>query len=601
MTGRPDTRRPVRHRTVLPRRPRRPGRSAGRDEKGIALVAVIGTMAIVTVFLLSSLALVLRNTEPSREDQDAKAAIAAAQAGAEEYISRLNANDGYWTLGNSDAGNPALGAAGRTIQGLSGDAASYRYQILNTPEQIASSGQIRLQVTGTSTPASGENPVSRTITAVLQPRGFLRYVYVSDVEVLDPALMSTPLYVHYNGATYRSSTRYRYAVYPEQACSLYYYDGRSASFTATAANPVRVWDTWLGAWTSWTYTGGAISSFSCREIQWASGDTVTGPLHSNDALQINGAPLFTSPMTESSWATAPNPSKLWWGSGTPSPSGHEPVYAVPLSLPVGNQELLKYVEPRVDDPGADPGPGCYYTGATRITFQGDTMRVLSPATTTAPSRCLNVASRFTEQTKDVPPVIYVDSTTNSCTYRAVGYPVSNEWTGGVTTDYSCSRGTVYVRGTVTGQVTVAAKDDVVVVGDVELTDGTEGTDVVGLVAGNYVWVWHPVRSNGNNLLSSSASVHTIQAAVLSLRHSFLVQNWAYGAALSTSGDDGSKLTVLGSIAQKYRGPVGTGSGGSPVSGYLKNYLYDERLTALQPPYFLKPESSPWQIAQIIDK
>jgi Tfp pilus assembly protein PilX len=576
-------------------------RRPDRDEDGIALVAVIGTMAIVTVFLLSSLALVLQNTEPSRADQDAKAAIAAAQAGAEEYISRLNANDSYWTLGNADASNPAFSAAGRTIQGLSSDAASYRYQVLNTPEEIASSGQIRLQVIGTSRPASGENPVSRALTAILQPRGFLRYIYVSDVEVLDPALMSSHLYIRYNGSSYRGSTRYRYAMQPDQVCSLHYYEGRSGSFTATAANPARVWDTWFGNWASGTYSGGTVSGFSCQEIQWTTGDTVTGPLHSNDALQINGTPLFTHPMTESSWAGAPNPAHLWWGSGSPSSSGSRPVYAVPLSLPVGNQEMLQHVEPRVDDPGADPGPGCYYTGATRITFQGDTMKVLSPSTTNAPARCLNVASRTTEQTKDIPPVIYVDSTTNPCTYGAVGYPVTNEWTGRVTTDYSCSRGTAYVKGTATGQVTVAGKDDIVIVGDLKLTDGTEGTDIIGLVAGNYVWVWHPIRSNSTNLLSSTASVHTVQAAILSLRHSFLVQNWAYGTALSSTGNDASKLTVLGSLAQKYRGPVGTGTSSAPSSGYLKNYLYDERMVALQPPYFLKPESSPWQIAQIIDK
>jgi hypothetical protein len=71
--------------------------------------------------------------------------------------------------------------------------------------------------------------------------------------------------------------------------------------------------------------------------------------------------------------------------------------------------------------------------------------------------------------------------------------------------------------------------------------------------------------------------------------------------MSSSASTTSKLNVIGSIGQKYRGPVGTNSGGVPVSGYLKNYVYDPRLNVLQPPYFLKPDSSPWQVTQVADR
>jgi hypothetical protein len=50
----------------------------------------------------------------------------------------------------------------------------------------------------------------------------------------------------------------------------------------------------------------------------------------------------------------------------------------------------------------------------------------------------------------------------------------------------------------------------------------------------------------------------VQAAILSLKHSFTVQNFARGAPL---GD----LTVNGSITQKFRGPVRT----TGPTGYLK--------------------------------
>lgn len=578
-----------------------------RPDDGVALVSVLGTMAVVTLFLLTSLAFVLGQAPVARESQDAKAALAAAQAGIDEYVARLTANDSYWTQGNGDTTNTAF-TTGRTIQGTGTSGASYRYQVVSSAADTARDGTIRLRVTGTSSPGNGTAPVSRTLTATLKPRGFLRYIYFSDVEVLDPDLFYTFTYVDRNGSTYYGSgTRYRYVDFGpgvRSACSRYYYDGRSSpSFTVSSSSPVTVWDTWNNVATSTTFTSGTASGFSCLEIQWASGDVVNGPLHSNDALQVGGSPLFTDPVTESSWANPPDASRRWWNTGQPllssgGTTGYWPVYAAPLSMPNGNSELLQYVEPRVDDPGADPGPGCYYTGQTRITFQGTTMRVLSPSTTTAPSRCLDVSNRANEQTKTVPPVIYVDSTAGACTYRQVGYPISNEWLGGVTTDYACSRGTVFVSGTVDGQVTLASKDDVVITDDLTLQDRTSGTDVAGLVAGNYVWIYHPVNSSGTNLLSSSDTPRNIDAAILSLRHSFIVQNWQYGAALSTTTSN--KLNVYGSISQRYRGPVGTGNSSGPVSGYIKNYVYDQRLRNLQPPYFLKPTSTPWQVVTVTD-
>jgi len=118
------------------------------------------------------------------------------------------------------------------------------------------------------------------------------------------------------------------------------------------------------------------------------------------------------------------------------------------------------------------------------------------------------------------------------------------------------------------------------------------------VANNYLWVHHPVNSSGNNILTSANSVHEIDAAILSVLHSFLVQNWDQGAPLSTIGVDASKLTVKGAIAQKFRGPVGTGSGAGIATGYLKNYIYDPRLMTLPPPYFLKPVSAPWGVSKL---
>ncbi len=586
-----------------------------RPDDGVAMLSVIGTMTVLTLFLLTSLALVLRNAPASRADQDAKTAMAAAEAGVEEYVSRLTADSSYWTNGNVDSGNAAFTSAGRTIPGTTGRASSFSYQVLSSTSDIARTGVIRLRVTGRSSPGNGVPSVSRTITANLQPRGFLRFIYFSDIEVLDPSLMVNPQYATYKGYSYattsagttgtNSTTSYRYMAgltTVQSQCGQYYYGGRSSlGYTASASTPVYVFNTSTSAVTATLTASGAVAGFACREIQFTSGDTIQGPLHSNDGLQIGGSVLFTDPVTESSWANPPNASQRWWGTGTPNSSGYRPVYAPPMSMPAGNETLLQYVEPRIDDVTGDPGPGCLYTGATRIIFQGSTMKVLSPSTTTAPSRCLDVANRANEQTKTIPPVIYVNSTAASCTAGALGFPMSGESTTmGVTTDYTCTRGTAYVKGTIDGAVTLAGKDDIVITGDLSYQDNATDTDILGLIAGNNVWVYHPVNSSGTNLLSGTATIHYIDAALLSLRHSFIVQNWDVGSALSTSTTS-TKLNVRGAIAQKFRGPVGTGNGTSATTGYLKNYVYDARLKNLQPPYFLKPDSSPWTVAQLTDR
>ena len=534
--------------------PRRSQLSAADPERGAALLMVLGTLMVISLVLLATLAYAVQTATPTRRDQDAKTALAAAQAGIDEYVSRLTANDNYWQLGDTDTTNLAFGA-GATIPGTGSSGAKFTYHLLSTAATTASDGVIRLQSTGTSSPGS-HDAVSRTMIATLQVRGFLSYVYLSDVEVVDPSILGNPA-----------------------ACANYYYAGRDV-------------------------TAG------CNNIQWAGGDTVHGPLHSNDALQINGAVNFTDARTESSWPALNGSAsaKTWWGTQAPPLANHAPVYAAAVSLPVGNATLLQYVSPDVDGSAATPaGPGCYYQGATEFVFNGTSMNVRSPMTSRAdtPARCLNYVNRANWQTiTPIPPVIYVDAATSGACVTgntaAFTYPeAGNSYAAGASTavswgdspNYNCMRGSAYVRGQASSLLTVAAADDVVITGDITL-DSLTGSTVIGLVAGNCVWVHHPVDNWGNNLLGTPPT--TIQAAILALRHSFLVENWSQGNPLGT-------LNVTGAIAQKFRGAVGTGNAYGVSTGYSKNYVYDSRLTYVQPPYFLKPTSTPWKVTSVVDK
>jgi hypothetical protein len=79
----------------------------------------------------------------------------------------------------------------------------------------------------------------------------------------------------------------------------------------------------------------------------------------------------------------------------------------------------------------------------------------------------------------------------------------------------------------------------------------------------------------------------IDAAILSTHHSFIVDNYNCGSKLGN-------LTVWGSIAQFWRGPVGTTTG----SGYIKDYTYDERLEGNTPPQFISPTTTAWKSGRI---
>ncbi len=125
--------------------------------------------------------------------------------------------------------------------------------------------------------------------------------------------------------------------------------------------------------------------------------------------------------------------------------------------------------------------------------------------------------------------------------------------------------------------------------DLQAVSGSDAT--LGLIADNFVRVYH--NGQPRQLRATVAPVVTnleIDAAILSVKHSFTVDNWDCGK-LGT-------LTVDGAIAQKYRGVVQTFSGATVASGYIKNYWYDDRLRYRSPPYFLDPVTSAWDVVRV---
>lgn len=191
------------------------------------------------------------------------------------------------------------------------------------------------------------------------------------------------------------------------------------------------------------------------------------------------------------------------------------------------------------------------------------------------------------RTSVVPPVVL----------PAVTATVKRGFIAGDITPYGCRDGDVFVQGTLKGRL---ADHNVYLSGDVTYASpGTAGTaTILGLIGNNYVEVMHPVSCTTSGSASCNLNVPSrgtpftnpqIYAAILSVQHSFRVQNYNAGSPLGT-------LNVDGAIAQRYRGIVGTFSGAAVVSGYAKGYVYDTRLRYLEPPRFLDPVKSGWLVS-----
>ncbi len=196
------------------------------------------------------------------------------------------------------------------------------------------------------------------------------------------------------------------------------------------------------------------------------------------------------------------------------------------------------------------------------------------------------------------PIIYVSNGTCSASYSPYFSSSANVY------NKSSDCGNVYVSGNYSSSLTIAAQNDIIIEGSV--TTNLSGTAVMGMVANNFIRVMHGVTTRSGttqgqcgsaaNVAAQTLSSLRIDAAVLALTHSFIVDNFDCGAPIGGTPPTAG-LIVNGVIAQLFRGTVGTTSGGSSVTGYLKNYTYDDRLKVQQPPYLFELASASWRVVR----
>ena len=511
-----------------------------RSDDGYTMIAVVAAIALVTTLVGAALAATNRDLGLVRRDLDDKRALAAAQAGLADYSYHLNNDTGYWTRCTNvpaphavnQQNAPLPGNTRRVLPGSTTDLSSYRIELIPATGQTSCSTS---DPVGSMLEQSGTNigtfrirsigysgKAEQAVVATYKQASFLDYVYFTQLETSDPVSYGFPNPSAALTGAYSQCEKFR----------------REGRMSQPIPN-----------------SGGQ----NCTQIVFVTGDDIDGPLHTNDDLLVCGTPSFGRSSADVIEVSAP---PTGWSAGcgggaNPNFVGPFATNAPVLTPPPTNGELRNIA-----------GPPATYTGQTSISLSGNSMTITNGGSTSGP---LPIPSNG---------VVYVQNGAG-CSSSYSPFTATYPTTSG------CGNALVRATGGYSSQLTIAAENDVIVEDDIIRS----GNGLLGLIANNFVRVKHPFSAqteagdcNGGTNGAGSQTNLRIDAAILAIDHSFIVDHYDCGASLG-------ELEVNGAIAQKFRGAVGTTGG----TGYLKDYNYDDRLRYLEPPHFFDPVEAAWHV------
>ena len=573
-------------------------------ERGFALVTVISVMAVVMLFSVGAFAAVNGDLPGSGEDVTRKQAENAAEVGVADFVAQLNQDSSSWT--KCTAGGTALNDPWTTRKPPSdarwatvpGSTTQYAIELLpargsgyskcnSDPDKIVASmidpatRGVRVRVTGKAKGSQGDE--LRSVIATFRRTSFLDYLWFTDYEAADPLWTKVSI-----GGRATSPTAPLTDDLPTWAvknCARYYRPAPAGTSSSAFDRAGTIWNGRIdtdgdGSATDTDWTGSTPGSwpvsYSCDSllaIQFAGFDKLLGPMHTNDEfLMCHG---FTAGRQDRpddriesgrSWRPCD-------GKATTQPNFQGTLVrdAPTVKLPPTDKSLTTVAQ-------------AAYTYAGKTTIQMlDTGKI----------RITNAGVNGGAAKDYDPPSNGVIFVKNAATGTCAAYDPVNPYLQSGTAynsayGVSASCGDAWVSGTYHKDLTIATENDLIVNGDVISADDAR----LGLIADGFVRVWHPVNrpSVGSTTCtepSGSAKLNgrRIDAAILSLLHSFMVDNYYCGSGIGT-------LTINGVIAQKFRGAVGTNSG---ATGFEKDYHYEEKLAYKGPPHFLDPVQSAWKL------
>ena len=290
---------------------------------------------------------------------------------------------------------------------------------------------------------------------------------------------------------------------------------------------------------------------------WSTNDTCFGKLHVDNDLTISGNPYFGGAVTVGGSLQ---------GSGTPTYKAGNPTLGVKLGW-VDNFDAVKNI---AGYDSIDVGKKTTWKdskGKTQIyqsdvyvqlmadgTIQIDTGKHISNDSSSLRTTWAAISAKSTHMQS---------FTVNSMTTKVLGIMGDT------------SQANLHIRGTLSGQVTIANLGFGNVYIDSSIIYNNKSTDLLGLVAKDTISVTDDPANNTGFV--------NIQAAVLA--STFVVQNQENDTTATmrnanTKGyGKGSQgyLNLFGSLAQKNRGYVGKNVSGT-MYGLLKHYTYDNRFS-----------------------
>lgn len=302
-------------------------------------------------------------------------------------------------------------------------------------------------------------------------------------------------------------------------------------------------------------------------VWFHSGDLIDGPLFTNDQISIMGDPTFAYTVTSA------------YGSAGDQHPNHEPGFLYYNGDQHNNIESTAGSNAPHDNPDFQAGFNLYgrYIEYPSHQITDDFKQIAQDAGVSVAGHYEIEFSRPDDDTGE-PMYGYVS-------YRRPGTGGKpSQWTD---VEISSTNGLMYVNGSfevhgvLDGRMTLATNGSVWITDDVVYRDSDENgpgaycDDMLGIVAGTDI-----------NVDDTAANVDdcVVHAAMISLANSFRASNW-------NTGDPRGTLTVYGSIAQSFRGSVGTSElvEGEEIvlTGYAKDYHFDWRLFDQDPPHFFQ--------------
>lgn len=176
----------------------RPPDARRRAQRGQGLISTIAITSIVALLVLGTLTWARTSAGQSARSSRADIALQTAEAGVQQYVSRIVESKRFWGGYVDAAEDPRVTAAGATV--LPGEAwpggpwtyagGATSWKILNTGRYGTSayslrvypqgSQSLRVHATARVVEASGKNPVVRSIVATVKPLNLSDFQMVSD-------------------------------------------------------------------------------------------------------------------------------------------------------------------------------------------------------------------------------------------------------------------------------------------------------------------------------------------------------------------------------------------------------------------------------------